>query len=92
MHLLRVELGIEVVERSIDRTEVYLAEEAFFCGTGMQLAGIVDVDHHAIGTGKMGPITAAVRKLYYDVVHGRVAKYADWCMPVYQANEAVKQP
>ena len=91
MDLLRDELGVEVVERSIDRTEVYLAEEAFFCGTGMQLAGIVNVDHHDIGTGKMGPITAALRRLYYEVVHGRVAKYADWCTPVYQEKAAAKK-
>jgi branched-chain amino acid aminotransferase len=84
LQLLRDEMGIEVIERSIDRTEVYLADEAFFCGTGMQMVGIVNVDHHQIGTGKMGPITTALRKLYYEVVHGRVAKYADWCMPVYQ--------
>jgi branched-chain amino acid aminotransferase len=91
MKLLRDELGVEVVERSIDRTEVYLAEEAFFCGTGMQLAGIVDVDHHAIGSGKMGPITQALRKLYFDVVHGRVAKYMDWCAPVYQEKAAARK-
>jgi branched-chain amino acid aminotransferase len=78
------------MERSLDRTEVYLAEEAFFCGTGMQLAGIVNVDHHQIGTGKMGPITGALRRLYYDVVHGRVAKYADWCAPVYQEKAATR--
>ena len=89
--LLRDELGVEVVERSIDRTEVYLAEEAFFCGTGMQLAGVVNVDHHPIGTGKMGPITAALRKLYFDVVHGRVAKYIDWCAPVYQEKAAIRK-
>ncbi len=90
IQLLRDELDVEVVERSIDRTEVYLAEEAFFCGTGMQLAGIVNIDHRPIGAGKMGPITGALRRLYFDVVHGRVDKYMDWCAPVYQMKPAEK--
>jgi branched-chain amino acid aminotransferase len=90
MQLLRDDLGIEVVERSIDRSEVYLAEEAFLCGTGVQLAAIAKVDHRPIGAGKMGPITQALRKLYFDVVRGRVAKYADWCTPVYQRQVAAR--
>ena len=90
MQLLRDEFGIEVVERTIDRTEVYLAEEAFFCGTGVQLAAIAKVDHHPIGTGKMGPITQTLRRLYFDVVRGRVAKYAEWCAPVYQQKAAAR--
>ncbi len=88
MHLLREDLGIEVVERPIDRSEVYLAEEAFFCGTGVQMAAITRVDHRPIGSGKIGPVTARLRKLYFDVVRGRVAKYLEWCAPVYQSKEA----
>jgi branched-chain amino acid aminotransferase len=84
IQLLRDELGIEVVERSIDRTEVYLAEEAFFCGTGVQLSPIIKLDHRTIGEGKMGPITQNLRRLYFDVVRGRVPKYMDWCIPVHQ--------
>jgi branched-chain amino acid aminotransferase len=83
MMLLRDELGVEVVERSIDRTEVYLAEEIFFCGTGVQIAAINKVDHRPVGTGKMGPITGKLRTLYFDVVKGRVPKYRDMCYPVY---------
>jgi branched-chain amino acid aminotransferase len=90
MQLLRDDLGIEVEERPIDRSEVYLAEEAFLCGTGVQLAAIARVDHRPIGAGKMGPITQVLRKLYFDVVRGRVAKYADWCTPVYQGQEAAR--
>jgi branched-chain amino acid aminotransferase len=88
MHLLRQELGIEVVERSIDRSEVYLGEEAFFCGTGVQLAAITQVDHRPIGTGKIGPITGKLRRLYFEVVRGCVPKYLGWCTPVYQRKEA----
>jgi branched-chain amino acid aminotransferase len=84
MQLLRDELGIEVVERTIDRTEVYLAEEAFFCGTGVQLAAIAKIDNRPIGAGKMGPITQRLRRLYFDMVCGRVPKYLEWCAPVYR--------
>jgi len=81
--LLRDEMGIEVVERSIDRTEVYLAEEAFFCGTGVQIAAITGVDHRRIGTGKIGPITDKLRQLYFDIVRGKNPKYRELCVPVY---------
>jgi branched-chain amino acid aminotransferase len=83
------ELGIEVVERSIDRTEVYIADELFMCGTGMQVAGVTHVEHRAIGTGKIGDITRRVRDLYFDIVYGRVPKYRHWLMPVY-ADEKVE--
>lgn len=90
MQLLRDELGIEVVERSIDRTEVYLAEEAFLCGTGVQIGCILKIDHRTLGDGKMGPITQSLRKLYFDIVRGRVAKYMDWCTPVFQQKAAIR--
>jgi branched-chain amino acid aminotransferase len=90
MKLLRDELGVEVQERPIDRTEVYLAEEAFFCGTGVQVAAITRVDHRPIGDGNMGPLTTRLRKLYFDVVRGRERKYRDWCAPVYQPKEAAR--
>jgi len=85
--LLRDELGLEVIERPIDRTEVYLAEEAFFCGTGVQIAAITGVDHRPIGTGVLGSITAELRRLYFDVVRGRISKYREMCTPVYQNTE-----
>lgn len=85
IELLHAELGLEVVEREIDRTEVYLAEEAFFCGTGVQIAAITSIDHRAIGSGAMGPVTAALRDLYFRVVAGRVEKYRHWAVPVYSA-------
>jgi branched-chain amino acid aminotransferase len=86
-HLLQNELGVEVVERRIDRTEVYLADEAFFCGTGVQVASITRVDHRPIGNGAMGPITSELRDLYFDVVRGKNENYRHWCTPVY-----VEQP
>ena len=84
MTLLRDELGMEVVERSIDRTEVYLADEAFMVATGAQLVAITNVDHRKIGTGSMGPVTQKLREIYFNVVRGKVAKYRQWCYPVYK--------
>ena len=83
MRLARDELGLEVVERRIDRTELYVCEEAFFCGTGVQVAAIARVDHRPVGEGRMGPIVSQLRDLYFDVVKGKVEKYRDWCTPAY---------
>jgi branched-chain amino acid aminotransferase len=87
MQLLRDELDVPVVERDIDRTEVYLADEAFMCGTGVQVAAITRVEHRPVGSGKIGPVTAQLRDLFFKVVSGRVEKYRDWLAPVY-----VKEP
>ena len=83
MQLMRDELGLSVVERQIDRSELLLADEAFFCGTGVQIAAITRVDHRPIGTGRLGPVAAAIRDLYFRVVSGRVGKYRAWNTPVY---------
>jgi branched-chain amino acid aminotransferase len=85
LQLAREELGLETVERPIDRTELYVAEELFFCGTGVQVAAIVTVDRRPVGTGEMGPIVSKIRDLYFDVVRGRVARYRHWCTPVYES-------
>lgn len=81
--LMREELGLEVVERDIDRTEVYVSDEMFLCGTGVQVAAITRVEHRNIGTGTMGAITERARNLFFDVVKGRVEKYREWLTPVY---------
>lgn len=83
IELLRDELKLEVIERNVDRTEVYISDEAFMCGTGVQVAAITRVEHRTIGDGKMGEITQAIRNLYFDVVNGRVEKYRHWLTPVY---------
>lgn len=87
MTLLRDDLGVDVVERSIDRSELYVADELWFCGTGVQIAAITKVDHRLIGDGKMGPLVAELRELYFDVVRGRVAKYRHWNTPVYATDK-----
>lgn len=86
IHLLREEIGLEVEERPIDRTEFYIASEAFFCGTGVQVAAITEVDRRPVGNGQMGPIVSEVRDLFFDVVRGKVDKYMDWCQPIYAAK------
>ncbi|MCX6134273.1 MAG: branched-chain amino acid transaminase [Ignavibacteriales bacterium] len=83
MALLRDELGMEVVERPIDRTEVYLSDEVFMVATGAQIVAITRIDHRKLGSGTMGPVTLKLRDLYFNVVRGKVPKYRHWCQPVY---------
>jgi branched-chain amino acid aminotransferase len=80
--LIREELGVEVIEREIDRTELYLADEALLCGTGVQIAAIGSIDHRIVGQGGTGPITHRLRELFYRVLRGEEAKYVDWLSPV----------
>jgi branched-chain amino acid aminotransferase len=70
-------------ERQIDRTELYCADEIFLTGTGAQIAPVVEVDHRPIGSGKVGPIAAAMQRLYGVVVRGKHAEYMDWCVPAF---------
>ena len=83
MQFAREQFGLETVERPIDRTELYVAEEAFFCGTGVQVAAIASIDHRPVGTGEIGPIVKKIRDLYFDIVRGKVEEYRHWCAPVY---------
>lgn len=86
MELARGEMGLDTVERSIDRSELYMADEAFFCGTGVQITAIAQIDRRPIGTGKIGPIVSELRRLYFDIVRGNVAQYRHWCTPVYETE------
>jgi branched-chain amino acid aminotransferase len=86
IQLLREDLGVEVVERPIDRTEVYLADEVFLTGTGVQIVAVTRVDHRKVGTGSMGEITARLRPALADLVRGRSARSRGWCAPVYSAD------
>jgi branched-chain amino acid aminotransferase len=84
MRLARAELGLEVVERLIDKTEAMIAEEAFFCGSGKEVRPIRSVDHHALRVEAPGPVTRALRDTYFEVVHGARSEYADWLVPVWE--------
>ena len=83
IELLRKELDMEVVERSIDRSELYVADEILLCGTGAQISPVIDVDHRPIGDGQVGPMVSRLQKLYFDIVRGRSNKYRSWLTPVY---------
>ena len=81
--LAREALGLQVEERRVGRSEVYLAVEVFLCGTGAQVAPVVEVDRRPVGEGIIGPVTARVQRLYFDVVRGKVPDYRHWLTPVY---------
>jgi branched-chain amino acid aminotransferase len=83
IELLRKELDMDVVERSIDRSELYIADEIFLCGTGAQISPVIDVDRRPIGDGQVGPVVSQLQKLYFDIVRGRNNKYRSWLTPVY---------
>lgn len=83
IQLARRELGRITRERSIDRTELYTADELFLTGTGAQIAPVVEVDHRPVGTGSIGPIGAELQRLYGEVVRGKKAEYLEWCTPVF---------
>jgi branched-chain amino acid aminotransferase len=89
--LLKDELGIPVVEREIDRTELYVCDELILCGTGAQIAPVGWVDHRPVGKGGIGEVGRALQHLYFEVVRGNVAKYRHWCAPVY-TEAAARQP
>ena len=83
LRLAREQLEVAVEIRSIDRTELYLADEVFFCGTGAQVAPCVRIDDRPIGDGGIGTVSAALSSLYTAVARGRDDRYAEWRTPVY---------
>ena len=84
LELARKELRLEVCERSIDRSELYVCDEVFFTGTAVEVAPIVEIDHRAVGDGKVGAITAKLRALYVEATRGRMPAYRHWLWPVYR--------
>ncbi|MGD8465835.1 MAG: branched-chain amino acid transaminase [Anaerolineae bacterium] len=83
IELAREELGLSTIERAIDRSEIYTCEEAFLCGTGVQVAAITRIEHRPVGEGHIGPVVTRLREIYFDVVRGKNPKYRHWCTPVY---------
>lgn len=82
IELARDELGLEVMERSIDRTEVFICEELFMTGTAAAITAVTQIDHRPVGAGVMGPITTKLRALYEDAVRAKNTKYAKWNVEV----------
>jgi branched-chain amino acid aminotransferase len=91
IQLCRDHLGIPVVEREIDRTEVYIADEAFFCGSGAEVVPIISVDHYPVGDGRAGTVTHTLQEMYFQVVESRVEKYRRWLTPIYEEPDAVER-
>ncbi len=83
MQLASEQLGLEVIERPIARTELYVCDELFFTGTGAQVAPIRSVDRRVLGNGEPGPVSRKLQQVYFDVVQGKVPQYRAWCTPVY---------
>jgi branched-chain amino acid aminotransferase len=83
MGLLEKELGKKVVERCIDRTELYTCDELFMCGTGAQVSPVVEVDRRPVGEGGIGELTGELQSIYFGAVRGDNPKYSDWSLAVY---------
>ena len=81
--LLQDNLGVPVVERDVDRTELYIADEVFICGTGAELQVVDSIDGYSIGNGAVGPIVNRLEQLFHDIVRGRDSRYAEWRTGVY---------
>jgi len=82
--LAKNELGLETVERSIVRNELYTADECFLTGTAAHITPVSEIDNRKIGNGSIGPVTSRLQELYFDIIKGNNAKYLDWCTPVYK--------
>src|SRR5260370_4180683 len=81
--LIKEELGKPVVERSIDRTELYTCDELLLCGTGAQISPVIEVDRPPVGNGKVGEFTQELQSIYFGAVRGESPKHKDWTIPVY---------
>jgi branched-chain amino acid aminotransferase len=83
-------LGIPTEEREVDRTELYIAEEVFFCGTGAEVTPVGSVDGYTVGDGGVGPLTAKIESLFHDIVRGRHPVHTQWSIPVYPVTVGVR--
>jgi branched-chain amino acid aminotransferase len=81
---IAAELGILVQERQIDRTELYVAEEVFFCGTGAQVAPCVKIDGRVVGEGSIGPVAKKIGEVYFGIAHGDDKRHPEWRTAVYR--------
>ncbi|MCY3718029.1 MAG: branched-chain amino acid transaminase [Anaerolineaceae bacterium] len=89
IHLLQEELNVEVQERPVDRTEAYLADEMFMCGTGAEITPVTRVEHRPVGDGEIGALTSRLSQRFLDIVYGRDSRYMDWLEPVFALQRAV---
>ena len=82
--LAKNELGIETIERQVDRSELYTAEECFLTGTAAHITPVAEIDRRKIGTGEVGEITKKLQEIYSEVIRGNHQKYLHWCTPAYE--------
>jgi branched-chain amino acid aminotransferase len=87
--LAQSELGLEIETRSIDRSELYVADEVFMTGTAAHVTPILEIDRRPVGSGDIGPITRKLKDRYFNIIYGRVPQYAHWCTPV-PLRQAIK--
>jgi branched-chain amino acid aminotransferase len=80
--LAREELGMPVEERQVDRTELYVADEVFLCGTAAEISPVVSIDHYDVGTGETGPVTRQLEQLFERILRGQEPSYSHWNTPV----------
>lgn len=92
MVLARESLGLEVVERPVERSELYMATEVFLCGTAAQIVPVVRVDGREVGGGRPGPLTVALQSEFDQVVRGRSDRHRDWIVPVYDRRVPASPP
>ena len=81
--LAQAELGVSTIERSVDRSELYTADECFMTGTAAHITPVVEVDHRNVGDGKIGGLTGRLQSLYFDVIKGKNKRYMHWCVPAH---------
>ncbi len=86
IELAQRELGLTVVERAIDRSELYVCDELLFTGTAVGIAPIVRVDHRPVKDGEIGWITQRIQQLYFDATRGHLPAYSHWLTPVYPSS------
>jgi branched-chain amino acid aminotransferase len=79
---MAADLGIPSETRSIDRSELYVCDEVFLCGTGVQMSPVIEVDHRKVGTGQIGPIARRLSETYYAAVRGNLPQYQSWLTPI----------
>ena len=91
IEIARQEFGLAVQSRAIDRSELLTADELFFCGTGAQIAPIIEIDKRPVGTGIAGPITEKIQKAYISICRGENPKYSKWLQPVFSAKKATNE-
>ncbi len=83
LELFEKEMGLQVQQRDVDRTELYIAEEVFICGTRVEIVPIISIDKIQVGSGKPGPITREIQKIYFNIVRGNEERYMHWLTSIY---------